>query len=143
MIDRVWKTSLLFIVGLLVSEYVVSKDIAKKYTRQECIVKVNLEWKQSDRAEIELTIKNLFASLEKTGELTFFDKMPSYVVPWKDRGTLYFQFKSHCEKRLEMAENFLSDASRRVENLPNYVVTSVKVEPHPSTIFITGEYWKN
>ena len=140
---KTWKTLIIVTALLGTTIFAKSENKDEKYTRQQCIVKVDLLWEYSEQNQIESIIKSIFASFEKTAELSFIDNMPSYVVPWKNRNVLYLQFRNNCEKRIEMAHKFLSEASKRIEKHPSYIVKKDIVEPHPSTIYITGEHWKN
>jgi hypothetical protein len=110
-----------------------------KYTRQECIQKVSLDWSNFTSAEIETTISEIAASID-----TEAFPIGGFAFPWKAREELYLQFTESCEDKDRLAKELIeTSVSPNVARMPPYWISDEVVVPNASTISLRGPNWKD
>jgi hypothetical protein len=112
-----------------------------RYTRNECIVKVRLYWPSNisdDKAE------HAFAAMSDT-YTTARKGRQDIVAGWsiKNRDTFYIMYRDRCNKKQDMARDFMENFW--ITNAPwlRYEVLDEIVTPRPETIDIRGPYWSD
>ena len=115
----------------------------EKYTRQECIVKIDLDWSGYELEQIEEVIRNIGDALRRTVDQGKAGNIPSYTFPWRKIGEWYMQFHEDCENKYELASELIKiEVVPYVENVPPYIISREVVVPSPGTIYVKGEPWK-
>lgn len=110
-----------------------------KYTRQECIQKVSLDWSNFTSAEIETTIREISTSIDKEAF-----PIGGFTFPWKAREELYLQFTESCEDKDRLVKELIeTSVSPYVGRMPPYSISDEVVVPSASTISLRGPNWKD
>lgn len=126
-------------LGVLSVDPAFAANEGPRYTRQECIQKVTLNWEGYPEAEIERTIRQISQSLNDDGGAL----APSYAFPFGARNEWYLQFRENCENKKALTEEIIRGIiSSSDATMPKYEISEEPVIPSPQTISLKGEYWK-
>lgn len=113
-----------------------------KYKRSDCIVRINIEWRNDINEEAkEHTIRSITDVIRTAPDLGFNRSPPSSAIQGNERQFIYYQFKDDCENRLENARLLLSHVRRMLENPPPLEVDSRSFLPGLDTIRSSGPWW--
>ena len=111
-----------------------------KYTREDCIVKVDLNYNVT-KSEYENSIRKLANGVSHARAIRR-ENMPIVRTPSNDRYSMYLQYRNNCEDKRQLAsdliDDFLIDA---VDNQIEFHVTDKIISPSPNTIDFRGEAW--
>jgi len=121
----------------------ISCDAAQLPTPSDCIVKVNLDWKQPPTFELSKTKSELLSAFNKE----HFNIMPKGTVgaSWNsyDDNILYIQYTDFCDTKFETTESIFKSIATSNSNLKSYTVTNEIITPNINTILVTGPSWRN
>jgi len=114
-----------------------------KYTREQCIVRINIDWSNTQLNNKEYMIEEITDTIRKAPNMGF-NKIPaSSAIQGNDREFIYYQYKYDCENRIENTEKLLRYVQENVANLPPMEVDSRNFKPSVGTIRSSGPWWKN
>lgn len=114
-----------------------------KYTREECIVRVNIEWGDTTANQKESMIRLITGSIRKAPNMGF-NKIPaSSAIQGSNREFIYYQHEDDCENRISNMERLLSHIreNARAESLPMMRVDPRRFKPGVETIRVSGPNW--
>jgi len=115
----------------------------EKPSREDCIVKVSLNW--SIENEMQRTkVINEFSSI--IDEYVFPDpnaNLAGYVFNNEHR-EMYFQFSSSCDAKTNYVRNMFDEALAPIlKDNSEYLVSSEPVKPGHKTIMLEGGAWRD
>lgn len=114
-----------------------------KYIREECIVRINIDWSNTPSTNKEDLIGAITDAIRKAPNMGF-NKVPaSSAIQGSNREFIYYQYKDDCENRLENTEKLLIYISKNVTGLPPLEVDSGQFKPGVDTIRSSGPWWKD
>jgi hypothetical protein len=128
---------ILFIIA--VTLLVTACDTKTKYTRSNCISKINLDWKGIDKNRSNV-IENAMDQVIKTARNSDGLVAPNISTQYSDYNTMYFQFPSKCEMKTKMTIE-LMDSIEKMGGFPIYHVSEEVVIPSIHTIDVRGPDW--
>ncbi|MCE2391696.1 MAG: hypothetical protein J4G09_09475 [Proteobacteria bacterium] len=79
-----------------------------KYNREQCIVRVNIEWENMSDAHKENIIVIITNAIRSAPDMDFNRIPPGFSVKGTDREFIYYQHEFDCENRLANMEKLLS-----------------------------------
>ena len=114
-----------------------------KYTREECIARINIDWGDIPSNSKETTIRAITDAIRKAPDMGF-NKIPaSSAIQGSAREFIYYQYKSDCENRVENTEKLLSYVRVNITGLPSLEVDAGSFKPGVDTIRSSGPWWKD
>lgn len=118
-------------------------DEELRFTRSECIVKVHFYWpKNMPDEEQEMYINKLFTEDKRAAIEHHKPQIASMRFGTNDRSHLYLQYRTKCNKKREITEDYLGgQLIGRIPGFPKYKILNEVILPHPSTIDSYGRWW--
>jgi hypothetical protein len=118
-------------------------DDAPKYTRAECIVRVNIDWSGTPANGKETLINWITDQIGYVPDMGFNRIQPGFSIKGKNRQFIYYQHKYDCENRHQNMTKLLDYVrGRRTElSLPQMEVDSGSFQPGPETMRSSGPWW--
>lgn len=116
-----------------------------KYSREQCIVRVNIEWAKISSNDKESMVRLITDSIRQAPDMGF-NKIPaSSTIQGKNREFIYYQHEDDCQNRILNMERLLSYVQESVNNvaLPNMSVDPGSFKPGVDTIRLSGPNWKD
>ena len=116
-----------------------------KYSREQCIVRVNIEWADTSPNDKETMIRLITDSIRKAPDMGF-NKVPaSSAIQGENREFIYYQHEDDCENRISNMEKLLSYVREDNSNLilPVIMVDLGGFKPGVETIRVSGPNWKD
>lgn len=133
----------LFMIILGSTTFTLSDSSEAKYTRKDCIVRIDFDWSKYGVAEVEKLINRIGSNLDNDLESGIDMYIGGYIFPFKKRDVLYIQYFNKCEIKYNMATSIFEEKIQPNINQPlNYVVSKEIVIPSPNTIWLTGKFWR-
>jgi hypothetical protein len=132
------KINLIFLLIIFSSFSCAEKT---KYTREECIVRVNINWEGVPLGDKESLIKSLMDTVKSAPDMGFNKTPASSAVQGEDREFIYYQHKYDCENRIINMENLIKYSSKHIAGLPTVEVDRGNFLPGPYTIRVKGPSW--
>jgi hypothetical protein len=114
-----------------------------KYTREECIVRVNIDWSNTPSDNKENLIRTITDAIRKAPDMGF-NKVPANsAIQGDNREFIYYQYKDDCENRLENTKKLLVYIRKNTSGLPPLDVDLGHFKPSVDTIRASGPWWKD
>ncbi len=116
------------------------------YTRSECIVKVRLYWPDNISDD---EVEDVFVAMSDAYRVTRRGKQDSIIAGWsfrdiiKNHDTFYIMYRDKCDKKRDMARDFMENFWVTNASWLRYEVLDEIVTPRPETIDIRGPYWSD
>ncbi len=135
------KVAWLIISLWLFSLIACAEDV--KYTREECIVRINIDWSGMVSDDKESSIRRVTDAIRKAPDMGF-NKIPaSSAIQGSDRQFIYYQYKNGCDRRIENTEKLLDYVRKNIADLPSMKVDLGHFKPGVHTIRSSGPWWKD
>lgn len=122
-----------------------SDSIKSLPSRTECIIKVELLWKQNITEKSRAIDMNLLLdSLYKS----YFNKHNRTTAPPASQfhglkaEELFLQYTENCDDKFKITHEILSESLNNLKNLESYKVDENNHDPGRSTIDVSGSYWR-
>lgn len=133
--------SILVIFSLLFS--LVSCAEEAKYTREECIVRINIDWADFSEDRKESMIRAITNAIRTAPDMGFNRIQASSAIQGSAREFIYYQYKYDCERKIINTKKILSYVRDSVEGLPELDVDPRSFKPNVDTIRSSGPWWKD
>ncbi|MCU5783434.1 hypothetical protein MA04_02734 [Alcanivorax balearicus MACL04] len=114
-----------------------------KYTREECIVRINIDWGDASLNSKEATIRTITDAIRKAPDMGFNKTPASSAIQGNAREFIYYQYKDDCENRIENTKKLLRYVRDNITDLPPLEVDSGSFRPGVDTIRSSGPWWKD
>lgn len=116
-----------------------------KYTRDQCIVRVNIEWKEISADEKERMIRLIANTIKKASDMGIAKDPGGSAIKGENRQFIYYQYRDDCENRISNMEQMLSHVREMISepSLPSMFVDPGSFEPGVDTIRSSGSWWKD
>ncbi|EKE81447.1 hypothetical protein [Idiomarina xiamenensis] len=112
-----------------------------RYTRSECIVRVNIDWTGTPLGKKEELIESITKAIRNAPNMGS-NKVPmDFTIQGQSREYIYYQYSTDCENRFENTEALLEFARERVKSPPYLSVDKNNYEPGSDTIRVSGPSW--
>lgn len=115
-----------------------------KYSREQCIVRMNIEWGNISPNDKEKMIRLITDSIRKASDMGFARDPGGSTIQGENREFIYYQYRDDCENRISNMERLLSRVREATsESLPMMSVDPRSFEPSVDTIRSSGPWWKD
>lgn len=117
---------------------------SSKYSRAQCIVRMNIEWGDISPNDKEEMIRLIADSIRKASDMGFGSDPGGSTIQGESREFIYYQYRDDCENRISNMEQLLSHVREAAsESLPTMSVDPRSFEPGVDTIRSSGSWWKD
>ncbi len=112
-----------------------------KYSRSECIVKIDFNWQRDISTQYRNKIQaeigdQIVKSLAE-------NSAPAIGISYDHQSaeTMYIIFTDQCEKRFELTEEYMAALTQAASGNYTFMISHEAVIPSENTINIGGEHW--
>lgn len=107
-----------FLLNLAIALSLAACSDKPKYSREECIVRVNIDWSSTSSSEKENQIRRITDATRNAPDLGCNEVPASSAIQGESREFIYYQYKHDCENRLENTRQLLRYVQRQTNGLP-------------------------
>ena len=135
----------LFLLGIILLFGMQACADSPQYTREQCIVRVNIDWREISPDEKESSIRLITKLINEAPLMGYGVDPGGSTIQGENREFIFYQYRSDCEARHSNMERTLTyvRANANLDALPLLSVDPRKFKPGVNTIRSSGKWWSD